>query len=55
MPFISALRAEAALYVFQAILVYIVSSKTARTTQRNSVLRNQKRKRNIWYVHLKNK
>ena len=33
------------IYEFEASLVYRVSSRTARTTQRNSVSKNQKRKK----------
>jgi hypothetical protein len=32
---------------FEASLVYTVSSRTARATQRNPVLKNQKRKKNV--------
>jgi hypothetical protein len=34
---------------FEASLVYIVSSMTAKTTQRNPVSENQKKKKRMYY------
>ena len=52
MPLIPALgRQREADFEFEASLVYRVSSRTARATQRNRVSRNQKKKK---LSHLKN-
>jgi hypothetical protein len=46
MPLIPALgrQSQAELYRFEASLVYRVSSRTARATQRSPVLKNQERR-----------
>ena len=41
---------QAELCEFEASLVYGVSSRTARTTQRNPVSKNQKEKKSIFHL-----
>jgi hypothetical protein len=49
-PLIPALGRQRQAWIseFEASLVYRVSSRTARATQRNSVLKNQKKKKSIF-------